>query len=90
MALAKKQSPNNRIIIIAIVVVAVAGLSYFIYTRFSQGPGGSGGSGTVTNRSALLNFNASILNNPQVTNLNYIAPSVTANINDAGQPYPFR
>jgi flagellar basal body-associated protein FliL len=91
MALAKKQSRSDRLVIIALVVIVVAGIGYLVYTKWYLNRS------TTNNRSAgnsaqtvITNFGTELLNNPQFTNTQDYGVNINADVNQAGQPDPFQ
>lgn len=93
MALAKKRSPASRLVIIAAVVIAVAGIGYVLFREFFLTDRGLEGNANAANRSksVITNFGESILNDPRYTTLKSYDMSVNADANrDGGQVNPFR
>ncbi len=90
MALTRKQSQSNTIIIVGLIVVILAGLGYFVVTRFILKDGSDTGNiNGLRNPRGLVNFDASILSDPRVTGLKDYRVGVNANT-AVGQPAPFR
>lgn len=93
MALAKKRSNSTRIVVIAAVIIAVAGIGYVLFNQFFLNDDGASNSANSATRgsSVITEFGESILNDSRFTNLKSFDASVNADANrDGGQPNPFR
>ncbi len=90
MALTRRQSQSNTIIVIGLVVVIAAGLLFYLYTQFWS-KGGANGNNTngLRNPNILVNFDPTILQDPRVTGLQDFTTGVNTNV-APGQPAPFR
>lgn len=93
MALAKKTSNSTRIVVIAAVVIAVAGIGFVLFKQFFlQADTTLNLSNSAAQKStAITEFGESILNDPRFTGLQSFDTTVNADANrDGGQANPFR
>jgi len=89
MALAKRQSQNNRIIVIFVVVLIVGALGYFAYTRWLNGSDQNSNVNTPGSGGSTIQFDKKVLDDPRLKSLVPYRKTVNQNA-DGGQPYPFQ
>lgn len=92
MALVKKKSNSNRIIVIAIGIILLAGVGYFLFTElYLKSQDTNGATGAAGGRRVITNFGQSILNDGRYSELRSYGVNISADANtNPGQPNPFQ
>lgn len=90
MALVKKRTSSNRVIIIAIVVLALGGIGWYL-VQLLLVPGGGAPTGNLNqSQSVITNFGEEILNDVRYRELQPYGQTPNINVNQAGNPNPFQ
>lgn len=91
MALVKKQSQSARTILIVLGLAGLLLVGYFVFSRYVLKPGSNTNeSGTGSDDEQIIKVDPSILRDERVRNLRSYRKSIQANVNEAGQPFPFQ